>query len=124
MDAFKDELTHSYTLIIFANRSYEVRLDGTRAIGGYLNTDFELGGSEFIPDPNDLIPDDWDNRKVIPDPNDEKPADWDDRPIIPDPDAVEPPEWRENVHGKWTPPLIQNPDYLGVWKPKMIPNPA
>jgi calreticulin len=124
VDCFHDELTHAYTLIIFANRTYEVRLDGKKTVGGDLNTDFELGGTDLIPDPDDLIPDDWDNRKEIPDPDDHNPDDWDDRAAIPDPDAREPPEWREHVHGKWTPPLIQNPDYLGVWKPKMIKNPA
>lgn len=123
VDSYYDELTHAYTLIIFANRSYEIRLDGRRALGGDLDTSFELGGTETIPDPEDLMPEDWDNRKMIPDPDDVKPADWDDRPIIPDPEAQEPPEWREHVHGKWTPPLIQNPDYRGMWKPKMIQNP-
>jgi calreticulin len=93
-------------------------------VNGSLTVDFELGGTALIPDPDDLIPDDWDNREEIPDPEDQKPEKWDDRAIIPDPDAREPPEWREHIHGKWTAPLIQNPDYLGAWKPKMIPNPA
>jgi calreticulin len=48
VDSFYDELTHSYTLIIFANRKYEVRLDG-KTIGGDLNTDVEFGGTDVIP---------------------------------------------------------------------------
>jgi calreticulin len=124
LECYHDELTHSYTLIIFANRTYQVRLDGKTAVNGSLMADFELGGTELIADPDDFIPEDWDNREQIPDPDDHKPENWDDRPIIPDPDARQPPEWREHIHGKWTQPLIQNPDYLGPWKPKMIPNPA
>ena len=123
VDVFHDELTHSYTLIIFANRSYEVRLDGEKAIAGNLDHDFETSGTALIADPEDLMPEDWDNREEIPDPEDFKPETWDDREAIPDPNAAQPPEWREHIQGKWTPPFIQNPDYLGVWKPRMIPNP-
>jgi calreticulin len=124
LDCYNDELTHAYTLIILANRTYQVRLDGKTMLNGSVTGDFELGGSEMIPDPEDQIPDDWDSREEIPDPEDHKPENWDDRAVIPDPDARQPPEWRDHVHGKWTPPLIQNPDYLGPWKPKMIANPA
>lgn len=123
IDSFSDELTHAYTLIIFANRSYEIRLDGKKEHAGDLDTDFELGGTSMIPDPDDTMPEDWDNRKMIPDPDDHKPSDWDDRQIIPDLTAQQPAEWRESVHGKWTPPLIQNPNYRGIWKQKMIENP-
>jgi len=123
IDAFHDELTHSYTLIIFANRSYEIRLDGEKVMSGDLDNDFETGGVAMIADPEDFMPEDWDNRAEIPDPDDYKPITWDEREVIPDPNAVQPPEWRDHVQGKWTPPLIQNPDYLGVWKPRMIPNP-
>lgn len=123
VDSFYDELTHAYTLIIFANRSYEIRLDGEVAVAGLLDTDFELGGSEMMPDPDDMMPPDWDDKEMIPDPDDVKPADWDDLPIIPDPDAEEPENWKEDVQGKWHPPLIQNPRYNGLWKPRMIPNP-
>lgn len=123
IDSYYDNLTHAYTLIIFANRSYEIRLDGKKAIGGDLDTDFELGGTQLIPDPEDSMPEDWDNREMIPDPNDKKPSTWDDRQIIPDPNAQKPVEWRTSIQGEWKPPLIPNPNYRGVWKPRMIKNP-
>lgn len=124
IDVPHDELTHSYTLIIFANKTYEVRIDGEPVLHGEnINTDFEIGGPKYIPDPTDLKPEDWDDREEIPDPNDKKPADWDERPTIPDPDARQPSDWRESIKGKWVRPMIKNPDFLGVWKPKMIPNP-
>lgn len=123
IESFQDELTHAYTLIIFANRSYEVRLDGRVSVSGSLDGDFALGGVESIPDPDDHIPSDWDDRATIPDEHDKRPSYWDDRAVIPDPDAQEPPEWREHVQGKWTAPLIHNPSYQGVWKARMIDNP-
>ena len=123
VDSFYDELTHAYTLIIFANRTYQIRLDGQFALGGDIDDHFELFGSKLIPDPDDQMPEDWDNRKVIPDPDDVKPDYWDERPLIEDPDATQPPEWREDINGKWKPPLIQNPNYRGIWKPRVIQNP-
>ena len=118
-----DELTHSYTFIIYVNKTYEARIDGETVVSGDLNVDFETGGAKYIPDPEDQKPADWDDREEIPDPNDKKPSDWDERPTLPDPTARQPPDWREALQGKWKPPQIKNPDYLGVWKPKMIKNP-
>ena len=123
IEAKTDELTHAYTLIIYKNHSYEIRIDGIKQNGGDLSTDFELSGSKMIPDPSDKIPDDWDNREFIPDPTDKKPDDWDDRQIINDPDMIKPNDWDEKLNGEWKAPLINNPDYKGVWKQKMIPNP-
>jgi hypothetical protein len=76
-----------------------------KTIRGDLNTGFEFGGTDVIPD--DLIPNDWDNRGEIPDPDDHKPDNWDDWAVISDPDVHEPPEGGEDVHGKWSSPLIQ-----------------
>jgi calreticulin len=124
VESFTDELTHAYSLVIRANRSYEVRLDGVARASGELNTDFELGGAELIPDPSDAMPADWDSRKLVADPSDAQPETWDDRPVIPDASAQQPADWREHIQGKWSAPLIANPDYLGPWKPKLIANPA
>jgi calreticulin len=123
VDVPHDELTHSYTLIIYQNRTFDVRIDGESVSVGNLEKDFEYTGTEFIPDPEDMKPLDWEDDEEIPDPDDKKPADWDERPTIPDTTAKQPPEWREATMGKWQPPQIKNPDYLGVWKPKMIKNP-
>lgn len=114
VEAYDDELTHSYTLIIQPNRSYEIRIDGKYVEGGDIDVDFALFGSEMIADPDDSMPDDWDNRETIVDSNDVKPRDWDDREYIVDPLAKTPTDWNERVHGKWEPPTIENPNYKGV----------
>ncbi|KAH0787491.1 Calreticulin family protein [Histomonas meleagridis] len=132
LEPYNDELTHSYTLIIFANQSYEIRLDGKKSLFGNLTTDFELGGPEYIPDLEESIPENWDNREFIPDPND-----WDDQEI-PNPKILEIPNFDENINGqrgtpktvnpdykgKWSPKLIKNPNYMGEWTPRMIKNPS
>ncbi len=59
------------------------------------------------------------------DPTDVKPAGWDDIPAqIADPEASKPNDWDDDLDGKWTAPLIDNPEYKGEWKAKQIDNPA
>ncbi len=58
------------------------------------------------------------------DPTDVKPAGWDAIPAqIADPDAKKPDDWDDDLDGKWTAPLIDNPEYKGEWKAKQIDNP-
>jgi len=59
---------------------------------------------EQIPDPDAVIPDDW---------NVEDDGDW-EPPLIPNPE----------YKGVWVPTMIANPDYKGVWVPPNITNPA
>jgi calreticulin len=59
------------------------------------------------------------------DPTDVKPSGYDDIPAqIPDPEASKPGDWDDDLDGKWTAPLIDNPEYKGEWKAKQIDNPA
>ncbi|CAJ1935044.1 unnamed protein product [Cylindrotheca closterium] len=70
----------------------------------------KLGGqepqvSEFIADPNDTAPEEFEGqRRYLVDPNDFRPDDWD-----------------SEDDGEWEPNTILNPDY--DWKPRQIPNP-
>lgn len=71
-------------------------------------------------DPEAKKPEDWDDKPTIPDPEDKKPEDWDKPEHIPDPDAVKPEDWDDEMDGEWEPPMIDNPDYKGVWAPKQV----
>lgn len=79
-----------------------------------------------IEDPNAVKPDTWEESEVelIVDPNSERPNDWDDEedgewegPLIKNPKCI------SNGCGKWTPPKIPNPNYIGPWVQPVIPNP-
>lgn len=71
-------------------------------------------------DPEAKKPEDWDDRAQIPDPDDTKPEDWDKPEHIPDPDATKPEDWDDEMDGEWEPPMIDNPEYKGVWAPKQV----
>lgn len=131
IDVPYDELTHSYTLAIFENRTYQVKIDGDEVDRGFLIEEFEVGGSEFILDPDDFMPDYWDDREEIDDPEDVKPIDWDDRAEILDtetpinlgekkPKLIPNPDYK----GQWYPRKIPNPNYMGEWTPRQIRNPS
>jgi len=120
-----DELTHLYTLILNADNSYEVRIDGEKAESGKLEDDWDFLAPKKIPDPEAKKPADWVDEAKIPDPASEKPADWDAEPeLIPDPEAKKPEDWDDEEDGEWEPAQINNPKFKGEWKPKMIDNPA
>jgi len=118
-----DEWTHLYTLIIRADNSLEVLIDGNSIHSGSIKTDFDILPIKDIKDPNAKKPDDWVDAKTIPDPEAKKPEGYDSIPSqIPDPYAKQPDDWSSS-DGEWEPPMIANPAYK-VWKPKQIPNPA
>lgn len=93
-----------------------------------------------FPDPSARMPDGWnvDAPLKIPDPHASKPDDWDDKedgewePLYVDNPACivgcgkwKPPMISNPKYvGKWEPPLIDNPDYKGKWAPRKIDNPA
>ncbi|KAK7679910.1 hypothetical protein QCA50_017069 [Cerrena zonata] len=70
---------------------------------------------KFIPDPNyPAKPDDYDElygNAYIPDPEAVKPEDWDENEplLIPDPEAVKPEDWNDEEDGEWISPDIINP---------------
>lgn len=89
--------------------------------------DWDESAPAQIPDPTASKPEGWlDNESdMVPDPNAEKPDDWDvdmdgdwEAPLIPNP-ACE----KAAGCGKWTPPMINNPEYKGKWRAPLVPNP-
>ncbi|KAF9387930.1 hypothetical protein CPC16_006773 [Podila verticillata] len=149
-----NSLTNLYTLIVKPDQSFEIKINGEVASSGSLLENFQppVNPPKEIDDPKDFKPEDWVEVAKIPDPKAKKPADWDeDAPArivdedatmpadwledeeaeIPDPEAVKPEDWDDDedgdwiaASGKWSAPMIDNPDYKGVWAPRKIPNPS
>jgi calreticulin len=121
LNCIKDHLTHGYTLIIRANNTYEVYLDGEVIDGSTLEDRFAIPSASVVPDPSDQKPADWDDDEWIVDPTDTKPRNWVEEEFIPDPDAFKPPSWDDSI--VWAPPMVKNPNYKGQWAPRVIKNP-
>jgi calreticulin len=120
-----DQLTHVFTLIVRADNTYEVLVDGERKEGGKLEDDFDFLAPKKILDPSVSKPADWIDEPLMDDPSDTKPADYDKTPKeIPDPEAEKPSDWDDEADGEWEAPQIPNPEYKGPWKAKRIANPA
>lgn len=146
-----DKQTHLYTVIVYKDGAFEVRVDGEQKTNGTLNESFEppVQMPKKIDDPDDKKPGDWVDKKKIPDPDATKPDDWDedapreipdadavkpdtwldDEPEkIPDPKAEKPANWDDDEDGEWDAPLIANPKCTdkgcGEWKRPMKANPA
>lgn len=145
--------TNLYTLIIEPTQDFQIRINGDIVKAGNLLTDGVLSPGlnppKEIDDPNDVKPEDWDDREVIPDPEQtSKPDDWDeDAPrsipdptdikpeswnedaeeYIIDPDAEKPEDWDDEEDGEWIAPYILNPECqqhgCGKWEAREIPNP-
>lgn len=122
---FHDQLTHLYTLIIFANQTYQIRMDNWVDREATLEEDFNYCNPQFVEDPFDEKPKDWVDQAEIDDPNDLPPEEWRDIPrLIPNPNAKKPALWNDETDGVWERPLVPNPEFLIDWKPKRIKNPA
>jgi len=120
-----DQLTHVYTLIVNADNTYEVRIDGAKKESGSLLEDWEFTAPKTIKDPSVSKPTDWVDEPMIDDVNDVKPADHDSVPKeIADPEAEKPEDWDDEADGVWEAPKIANPEFKGEWKPKRVKNPA
>ncbi|KAG7212568.1 hypothetical protein KM043_012868 [Ampulex compressa] len=150
-DFFKDKQPHLYTLIVQPNNTFEIKVDNKAVNYGSLLDDFDppVNPPLEIEDPNDTMPDNWDNREKIPDPLAVKPDDWDEDapaqivdeddvmpegwledepPMIPNPNSVKPEDWDIEMDGEWEPPEIQNPKCVdvpgcGPYSQKMKKNP-
>ena len=119
-----DQLSHVYTLILRADQTYEVRIDGEKKESGSLLEDWDFLPAKSIKDPSVSKPTDWVDQAQIDDPEDVKPADWDEQPKqIPDSSATKPDDWDDEADGEWEAPQIDNPAYKGEWKAKKIANP-
>ena len=119
-----DELTHLYTLILNADNTYEVHIDGQKEESGDLESDWDMLPPKKIKDPSAKKPDDWVDNAKMDDPDDKKPDDWEKPELIPDTEAKKPEDWDDEEDGEWEAPMINNPEYKGEWKPKQIDNPA
>jgi len=120
----EDEFTHTYALIVNSDDTYEVRVDGKSEASGNLKDDWEFEKPKMIKDPKAKKPSSWVDSEYMNDPNDVKPDDWDNEPEkIVDPDATKPEDWDDEEDGAWEAPLIDNPKYNGEWKAKQIKNP-
>ena len=129
-----DKLSHLYTLVIKADGTYDVRIDGVSARAGNLSgADFEppFLPPPTIPDPSDVKPDDWVDEPDMDDVTAVKPSDWDeDAPMtIPDEDAVKPAGWLEGEPDSIPDPSAEKPrdwdeEEDGEWEAPRIPNPA
>ncbi|KAJ6977919.1 hypothetical protein NC653_029730 [Populus alba x Populus x berolinensis] len=149
-----DKLTHVYTAILKSDNELQILVDGEekKKANFLASDDFEppLVPAKTIPDPDDVKPEDWDERAKIPDPEAAKPEDWDeDAPLeivdedavkpegwlddepeeIDDPEATKPEDWDEEEDGEWEAPKTDNPKCeeapgCGEWKKPMKRNPA
>jgi calreticulin len=119
-----DQLTHVFTLILKADNTYEVLIDGEKKESGRLEDDFDFLAPKMIKDPELSKPKDWVDEALMDDPEDVKPADYDSTPKqVPDPEASKPEDWDDEADGEWEAPQIDNPEYKGEWKAKRIANP-
>jgi len=120
-----DQLTHVFTLVVKADHTYQVLIDGEKKESGTLEADWDFLPPKMIKDPAVSKPADWVDEPLMDDPEDKKPADWDKTPKqIPDPEAEKPEDWDDEADGEWEAPQIDNPEWKGDWKPKRIANPA
>lgn len=147
---FDDTKTHLVGLIVRPDNTFEIQVDKVVVNSGSLLKDMEppINPPKMIDDPDDVKPEDWDEREKITDPDAKKPDDWDeeapkmiadpnaqkpdgwldDEPeLAPDPAAVKPQDWDEDEDGEWEAPQIPNPKCkavgCGEWKPPQIKNP-
>ncbi|XP_047126386.1 calnexin isoform X1 [Hydra vulgaris] len=147
---FDDKKTHLMTLIVRPDNSFEILVDKVKVNEGSLLTDMEppVNPPKEIDDPEDIKPDDWDEREKIIDSTATKPEDWDedapkqivdtsatkpsgwldDEPeLIADPAAVRPSDWDDVEDGEWEAPQISNPKCkevgCGKWQAPLKNNP-
>jgi len=120
-----DEFTHTYTLVLSPDNTYEIYIDGAKKESGSVEEDFPILPDKKIKDPSKSKPSDWVDEKMMDDPTDHKPAGYDDIPAeIVDPSAKKPEDWDDELDGEWEPPKVANPEFKGAWAAKKIENPA
>jgi calnexin len=152
MDAFySDGKTHLYTLVVKPDDTFKMMIDLNEVNSGSLLKDMEpsIVPPKEIVDPDDKMPENWDDREEIQDTEAVKPDDWDENEpkqivdaeatmpegwlenepeLIPDPTAVQPEDWDESTDGIWEAPKIDNEKCqkgpgCGKWTAPLIDNP-
>jgi len=120
-----DTAPHLYTMILKADDTYDVKIDGKSVQDGKISENWEMLHAKKIKDPAQSKPKDWVDDKMISDPEDKKPEGWDDIPKqLPDPEASKPDDWDDEDDGEWEAPMVDNKEYKGEFKAKQIENPA
>lgn len=144
--------TNLYTLIVYEDNEFEIKINGESSKKGNLLEDFtpSVNPDKEIDDPKDTKPEDWVDEARIADPEATKPEDWDenapfeiideeatkpddwleDEPtMVSDPEAEKPEDWDDEEDGDWIPPTVPNPKCeevsgCGKWEPPTKTNPA
>jgi len=126
--ATDDKFTHSYLLVLNADDTYSVEVDGEEQASGSIQDAWEVEQPKEIKDPDASKPEDWVDSEFMDDPQDVKPADWENGALvlssvsplspstifrfllcktvaqpekIPDPQATTPQEWDAEEDGEW-----------------------
>jgi calreticulin len=116
-----DNVSHLFTLVVRPDNTFEVFIDNKSVRKGKLEEEFDFLPAKEIKDPSASKPDDWVDSPKMADPADIKPEGYDDITAeIADPTASKPDDWDDEDDGEWEPPMIDNPDYKGPWKAKMV----
>ncbi|OEL21175.1 Calreticulin-3, partial [Dichanthelium oligosanthes] len=116
-----DKLTHVYTFILRPDASYSLLVDNRERESGSMYTDWDILPPRKIKDVHARRPKDWDDREYIEDPDEVKPEGYDSIPKqIPDPKDKKPDTWDDDDDGIWKPRMISNPAYKGPWKRKVL----
>jgi len=124
IDLSLDQFTHVYTMILKADNTVEVLVDGESKFSGAIDDKWDILPPKKINDPAQSKPADWEDNPQIDDPEDKKPEGWDAIPeTVVDPDAKKPDDWDSELDGEWEAPTIPNPDFKGPWRAKRIENP-
>jgi calreticulin len=120
-----DTFTHTYTLILKPDNTFQVLIDGQEKRSGSIEDEFDILEPKMIDDPAQSKPADWVDDAQMDDPSDVKPDGWDSTPAkILDPEAAKPEDWDDELDGEWEAPTIPNPAFKGPWRAKRIDNPA
>ncbi|KAG1469282.1 hypothetical protein G6F56_003342 [Rhizopus delemar] len=117
-----DTLSHTYTLIVKPDQTYEILIDSESKVKGSLLVDWDFLPPQEIQDPKVSKPEDWVDEAEI----------ENDLPLlIVDPAATKPEDWDDEMDGEWEAPMVANPEhkkipnplYKGEWVHPMVVNP-
>lgn len=122
-DILSDGDTHTFSLVIHPNNSYEYYVDGEEIVAGDIEDAWPLLEPRQIKDPDVNKPSNWPVAEIL-DKSHVKPEGYDDIPqMMVDLGASHPDAWDSEEDGVWEPPEIPNPEYKGPWHQRRIPNP-
>jgi len=118
----KNEHSHIYSLHVRPDNTYTVYLDMKEKASGSLHEHWDFP-KKSRDDPDDKRPAGWVMDAKIDDPSKQRPDDWVTEARIRDPEALRPSEWDDEEDGEYEAPMIDNPNYKGMWVAEKIDNP-